>query len=163
MKLSKILLATASLAAFTMPAIAADLSIDNLRARPSLGVSKNSAAFFTVYNHTNKDNKIVSAESTIARKTQLHTHLKVDGVFKMRQVPFVAIPANSKVEFKSGGLHVMLIGVYKKLKLGDKFKLKLNFEHGDPMTVEVPVVKLTGHMMKKGMKMDGMKKKMPAN
>jgi len=157
MKLTKLLLASAGIAAFTLPAFAADMTIENLRARPSLGVSKNSAAFFTLHNHTNVDNKIIRAESTIARKTQLHTHLKVDGVFKMRQVPYIAVPANGQAVLKSGGFHVMLIGVKNKLKVGDNFKLKLIFEHGDPMSVEVPVVKMGA------IKMDGMKKKMPAN
>ncbi len=169
----KPLFASAAVAAaltMTIPAVLADgYKIENPRARPSLGVAKNTAAFFTIHNMGGQADKLVSVEGDVARKIELHTHLKENGVFKMRPVEFIAIPANGKVELKSGGLHVMVIGVHSKLKVGDTFKLKLNFEHAKSMTVMVPVVKMTGHMkMKMPMKMDhkkmdGMKKKKATN
>ena len=152
-----------------VPAALADgYKIENPRARPSLGVAKNTAAFFTIHNATAQADKLLSAEGTVSRKVELHTHLKENGVFKMRQVKFIDIPANGKVELKSGGLHVMVIGVHSPLKVGDKFELKLNFEHAKPMTITVPVKKLTGHMMMNHKKMDhkkmdGMKMKKPSN
>jgi len=166
----------ATLTVMAPETLADGYKIENPRARPSLGVAKNTAAFFTIHNNTGKADKLVSAEGTVSRKVELHTHLKENGVFKMRQVPHIDIPANGMVELKSGGLHVMVIGVHSPLKVGDKFKLKLNFEHAKPMTITVPVKKMTGHMMHmkmdhkkmKGMKMDHKKmdhKKMkaPAN
>jgi copper(I)-binding protein len=151
------------LAATTLPAMADDMKVENPRARPSLGVAKNTAAFFTIYNNTDKDDKLLRAEGDVARKVELHTHLKVDGVFKMRPVKFIAIPAHGKAVLQSGGLHVMVIGVHNKLRVGDSFKLKLNFEHAAPVSITVPVKMLKGHMKMDHKKMHGMKKKMPAD
>lgn len=135
-------------------AFAQDYIVEDVRARPSLGVAKNSAAFFTIENPTDKADKLVSAESDVAKKVELHTHIKENNVFKMRPVESIDIPAHGKAVLQSGGLHVMLIGVHSKLKIGDKFKLKLNFEHGAPITISVPVQKMTGHKKMMHKKMD---------
>lgn len=158
MKLTKSLFKSFTVAvalATTVPVALADgYKIENPRARPSLGVAKNSAAFFTIHNTTGQTDKLLSAESDVADKVQLHTHLKKNGVFKMRQVKFIDVPAKGMAELKSGGLHVMMIGVRSKLKVGDMFKLKLNFEHAKSMTIMVPVMKLGGMKMNhKKMKM----------
>ena len=162
---------TATLAASTTE----NIVVDNIRARPSLGMAKNSAAFFTVHNKSDKDNKLVSAAGDVAKKIQLHNHIKDNGVFRMRQVEFIAMPAHGEAKLAPGGYHVMLIGLNRKLKVGDSFKLKLSFANGETQTITVPVMKIGGHGMKMGQKkmdgmkkmdeksMDGMKKKMPAN
>lgn len=162
-------LATITLAlgiGIAIPAVLADgYKIENPRARPSLGVAKNTAAFFTIHNNTGKADKLISAQGDVAKKVELHTHLKENGVFKMRPVENIVIPANGKAELKSGGLHVMIIGVHNKLKAGDSFKLKLNFEHAAPITITVPVVKMGKMKMQKGMhkKMHGKKKMEQSN
>jgi len=153
------------------PVVLADgMKIENPRARPSLGVAKNTAAFFTIHNGTAQADKLLSAEGTVSRKVELHTHLKENGIFKMRQVRSIDVPANGMVALQPGGLHVMVIGVHSPLKVGDTFELKLNFAHAKPMTITVPVKKQTGHMKMDHSKMDhkkmdGMKKKMkmPSN
>ena len=53
----------------------------------------------------------------------------------------VEIPANKSVEFKPGGLHVMLMNVAKPIKPGDKVPLVLTFEGTDkkPVVVKLDV------------------------
>jgi copper(I)-binding protein len=58
---------------------------------------------------------------------------------QMHPVPNIPIPAGGSVTLKPGGLHVMLIGMQKKLAPGDKFSLTLTFEKAEPMTVEAEV------------------------
>jgi len=142
-----------------------NIIVDDIRARPSLGMAKNSAAFFTAHNNTDKDNKLMSAAGDVAKKIQLHNHLRENGMFKMRRVDSIAMPAHGEAKLAPGGYHVMLIGLNRKLKIGDTFKLKLTFANGETQTITVPVMKIGGHGMMKmdDKKMDGMKKKMPAN
>ena len=123
-------------------ALADGITIDHPRARPSLGAAKNSVAFFTIHNNTDKVDTLLSIESDVAGKVQLHTHSHVNGVFKMRRVEAIEIPAHGMVELKSGGLHVMMMGVRSKLKIGDAFELKLNFEHNPAVTISIPVEKI---------------------
>ena len=174
MKTTKTILSSLAIAATfavsSLPAFADGMMIDNVRARPNIGSGNISAAFFTIHNKGGKANKLIKAESEVSKTVELHTHLKENGVFKMRQVKNIAVPENGMTELKPGGLHVMLIGVKSKLKIGDKFMLKLTFENGESKTLHVPVKKIGSHGMMKmdhkkmdHKKMDGMKKKMPTN
>jgi len=113
-----------------------------------------SASFMTIENHSNKALKIVSAESTVAKTVELHTHTNDNGVMRMRQVPFIEIPANGKTELKPGGLHIMLIGPHNPLKMGQEVKVKLNFEDGSSKMVAMPVKSIKGMMMNHKMPMN---------
>ena len=63
-------------------------------------------------------------------------------VMKMREIKAIEIPANGKVELKSGGLHLMFIDLKEQLKPGSTIKVKLKFEKAGE--VEVPF-KVMGH------------------
>jgi len=67
--------------------------------------------------------------------------MKMEGdVMKMRPLSSIDIPAGSEVSFAKGnpiGYHVMLIGLKKPLKVGDKFSVWLTFKHAGEVEVEV--------------------------
>ena len=82
--------------------------------------------------------------SPVARKAELHTHVEENGLMLMREVEGgLPVPAGQKLELKSGGpLHVMLIDLNQKLKVGDSFPLTVTFEKAAPRTVIVKVERL---------------------
>ncbi len=144
------------LAAFIMlsaPA-RADMIVTDLRARPSLGAAHNSIVWMTLRNTSSEPDRLLRAESTIADRAGLHVHVKErrDGrtIMRMRPVPYVAIPAKGEIRLEPGGLHVMLIGVHRPLHPGDRFPLRLIFEHASPKEVTVPVLKLSETMSRHG-------------
>jgi hypothetical protein len=102
-------------------------------------VSANGAAYVTLMNSGHHADKLVGASSPVAQRAELHTHSMEGGVMKMRPVSSVELAPGKEVEFKPGGLHVMLIGLKHPLKKGDRFPLTLQFAHTPPMTVEVTV------------------------
>jgi copper(I)-binding protein len=53
--------------------------------------------------------QVVGAQTSMSARAELHTHLKVDGVMKMRPVPFIEVPAHGEVTLAPGGLHLMLM------------------------------------------------------
>ena len=61
------------------------------------------------------------------------------GVMSMQPQQSVEIPASDTVEFKPGGLHVMLINLNQDLALGNTILLTLKFEKAGEITLEVPV------------------------
>ena len=61
------------------------------------------------------------------------------GVMMMVQQENVPVGVQSQIEFKPGGLHVMLIGLNQDLKPGDTFQVTLNFEKAGQITMDVPV------------------------
>lgn len=126
----------------------ADVEIDGAYARASIPNVPNSAAFFVIKNNSDKDIAITSANSDIAEKNELHTHIKENQMMKMIKIEKLVVPAKSSLELKSGGDHVMLIGLKKELKAGDEISLELIFSDGDKKSIKVPVKDLASTMHK---------------
>ena len=126
----------------------ADVEIEGAYARASIPNVPNSAAFFVIKNNSNKDIAITSANSDIAEKNELHTHIKENKMMKMMKIEKLVVPAKSSLELKSGGDHVMLMGLKKELKTGDEISLELSFSDGDKKSIKVPVKDLASTMHK---------------
>ena len=126
----------------------ADVEIDGAYARASIPNVPNSAAFFVIKNNSDKDIAITSANSDIAEKNELHTHIKENKMMKMMKIEKLVVPAKSSLELKSGGDHVMLIGLKKELKAGDEISLELSFSDGDKKSIKVPVKDLASTIHK---------------
>ena len=126
----------------------ADVEIDGAYARASIPNVPNSAAFFVIKNNSDKDIAITSANSDIAEKNELHTHIKENEMMKMMKIEKLVVPAKSSLELKSGGDHVMLMGLKKELKVGDEINLELSFSDGDKKKIKVPVKDLASTMHK---------------
>lgn len=126
----------------------ADIEIERAYARASIPNVPNSAAFFVIKNNSDKDIAITSANSDIAEKNELHTHIKENKMMKMMKIEKLVVPAKSSLELKSGGDHVMLMGLKKELKAGDEINLELSFSDGDKKKIKVPVKDLASTMHK---------------
>lgn len=126
----------------------ADVEIDGAYARASIPNVPNSAAFFVIKNNSDKNIAITSANSDIAEKNELHTHIKENQMMKMMKIEKLVVPAKSSLELKSGGDHVMLIGLKKELKAGDEISLELSFSDGDKKSIKVPVKDIASTMHK---------------
>ena len=142
--MKKFVLSIASIAAV----FGADVEIDGAYARASIPNVPNSAAFFVIKNNSDKDIAITSANSDVAEKNELHTHIKENKMMKMIKIEKLVVPAKSSLELKSGGDHVMLIGLKKELKAGDEISLELSFSDGDKKSIKVPVKDLASTMHK---------------
>ena len=142
--MKKFVLSIASIAAV----FGADVEIDGAYARASIPNVPNSAAFFVIKNNSDKDIAITSANSDIAKKNELHTHIKENQKLKMMKIEKLVVPAKSSLELKSGGDHVMLMGLKKELKAGDEINLELSFSDGDKKSIKVPVKDLASTMHK---------------
>lgn len=126
----------------------ADIEIEGAYARASIPNVPNSAAFFVIKNNSDKDIAITSANSDVAEKNELHTHIKENKMMKMMKIEKLVVPAKSSLELKSGGDHVMLMGLKKELKAGDEINLELSFSDGDKKKIKVPVKDLASTMHK---------------
>jgi hypothetical protein len=120
---------------------AGDIAIDHPYATVSMSGSKNGAVYFKGIKNTGKDaDQLMSVKSSIADKTEIHEMKMVGDVMKMRALNAIDIPAGSVVSVIKGnpnGYHVMLLGLKKPLKVGDKFPLWLSFKKAGEVEVEV--------------------------
>lgn len=108
-------------------------------ARPA-PAGQNSAIYFQINNPTSSVDSLLSASTTVAQATELHkSQMDSSGVMSMHPQEAVEIPARETVEFKPGGLHVMLINLNQELAPGDTLLLTLKFKEAGEITLEVPV------------------------
>jgi|YelNatPaOPRAMG01_1025707.scaffolds.fasta_scaffold03033_8 Uncharacterized protein conserved in bacteria len=99
----------------------------------------NSAAYFKIINNSSKNDTLISAESNSAEVVEIHETFKENNKMGMRAVKFVEIPAKSEVNFKPGGLHIMLINLNRNLKNNDTINLVLKFKLSKEIKMKVPV------------------------
>lgn len=144
LSLPRFLLTAALLAFAPLAAQAADSSVGvaDPYARAVPPGQPNSAAFMTLTNASAQPRALVSAASPAAKTVELHTHVKEDGMMRMRKVERIEIPAGETVTLAPGGLHVMLIGLNEALSPGQKVELTLSFDDGSEAKVQAPVRKI---------------------
>jgi periplasmic copper chaperone A len=99
----------------------------------------NSAVYLNLRNTSREADRLVGVESPVARTAEIHHSQLEDGIVRMRRVDGISLDAGETVEFRPGGLHLMLIDVNRPLHPGDRFPLVLNLEKNGAHEVEVVV------------------------
>ncbi len=117
-----------------------DLLITQAFARSTVPGQTSGAAYLSIENKGKAPDKLIGVASPAAKSVQIHTMAMDGNVMKMREATEIALQPATKVAMQPGdGYHIMLIGLKKALKAGDKFPLTLNFEKSGKVEVAVPV------------------------
>jgi hypothetical protein len=126
---------------FAGPGVSADAGVAVFGAwsRALPPVVKIGAAYLQVTNTKPVDIVLVGAEASIAERAELHEHVHVNGMMRMRQLQNVQIAAGSTVRFAPHGLHIMLFGLRRPLNDGADYELTLRFASGERTTLVVTV------------------------
>ena len=122
-------------------AAAAKIQAVDAWARAGAAEMGNGAAYMILRNSGDTADRLVKAESDVAGAVELHKSSMEGGMMKMAPVENIEVPAKGQAELKPGGLHVMLIGLKRDLKAGEKIKLKLQFEKAGMQEIEAEVRK----------------------
>ena len=103
----------------------------------------NVAAYFIIDNKGKQDDRLLSVDTPISDRSELHEHVMTGDVMRMQQVANVAVPAGGKVVFSPSAYHVMIMQPKDRSLLtdGKRFPLTLHFEKAGDITVEVAVQK----------------------
>lgn len=130
----KTLTLTAMIAAFSLPAMAEDVTVGDLMItdtwmRATTSVARSTGGFFTVHNHGDNDERLLSASADFAM-VQVHETVMQDGVNRMQeQADGIVIPAGGSVSFAPGAYHLMLMGLETGLPMGEERQITLLFEN----------------------------------
>ena len=115
------------------------LQVQDAWARPA-NAGSNGAAYFIIHNPSKTEDVLLSASSDVAEAAELHmSSMNADGIMMMEPQESVPVSAGENVEFKPGGLHVMLVNLYQDLGVGDTFELNLEFQNAGSLTLQVEV------------------------
>ena len=125
-----------------LPALAqAHMVIEDAYARASSPVAQSGAAFMTIFNHSDMDDRLIGVTSTAAERLELHTHIMEDnGVMRMVEVEEgFAIPAGDTIALERGAMHVMMLGLTEPLVQGEDIEVTFSFEHADPVVHTITI------------------------
>ena len=135
--LSATLLATL----IALPAAAADIMVMDPYARAASPSAKAGAAFMTLHNTGDTDDRLIAAQTDAAQRVELHTHIETgDGVMQMTEIEGgIPLPAGEMHKMVRGGDHVMLMGLNGPLEQGEDITVTLVFEEAGEVVVTIPV------------------------
>lgn len=100
------------------------------------GVS-NTAGFMTIKNNTGKPLILKDVELNWARMAMIHRSKIVNGMATMSHQDTLTI--DSELEFKPGGLHIMIMGMDKALDVSKDYNILLHFAGHEPIAVDFKV------------------------
>lgn len=132
--IASLLLALSSL----VSAIAnAQVTIKDAWIRATVAPQKVTGAFMQIT--SKQDMKLIAVSSKIADSAEIHS-MEMDGnMMKMREIKDLPLPAGKTTELKPGGMHIMLFGLKKAVKEGEKITLHLTLEDNKKQRQQVEV------------------------
>jgi hypothetical protein len=134
------------LAGIVTPVAAADFTagpvvVSDPWIRASAGSAmKTGAAYAVLTNNGAEMDRLVAAESPVAERVELHTHLMEGGVMKMRQIEAIEVHPGTPTVLQPGGLHIMFIGLHAPIKEGTAVPLTLVFEKAGRIAISARVL-----------------------
>lgn len=122
-----------------------DLQISDAWARETVAGQSTTAAYMTLANRGQGDDRLVSVAAAAPASASLHSTKNEGGISRMRSLESgLAIPAGATIDLKPGGTHVMLTGLKAPVRSGDVVKLTLRFEKSGERPVEFHVASAAG-------------------
>jgi periplasmic copper chaperone A len=104
------------------------------------GQALTAAAYVTIENRGGAD-QLIGVRSNIGQAS-LHESAMEAGVMRMRPIEpgqGMSVPSNGRLVLAPGGAHVMITGLKKPLKAGDRFTLTMLFDRSRPHQVPIMV------------------------
>ena len=109
------------------------------------GQSQTAAAYVTIDNKGGAD-ELTGVRASIG-DAMLHESSMDGGVMRMRPIASgegLVVPSNGSLRLAPNGTHVMVMGLRKPLKAGDRFDLTLLFDKAGPRKVTISVKPAAG-------------------
>ena len=118
-----------------------DIVIDHPWARPTFSAVVPAAVYFDIVNKGETPDRLISASTERAQAVELHvTETDENGIAKMRMLKDgIGAPGDETTSMETGAYHVMLIGLDKKLEVGEEFVMALEFEKAGKFDVVIKV------------------------
>lgn len=98
-------------------------------------------AYMTLRNNGAAADRLIGVSSPAAERAEIHETRIEDGTATMRPAPGLEIKRRASVQLRPGGLHVMLIGLRRPLREGERITLALTFERAGTIEIEARVEK----------------------
>jgi len=118
---------------------AAGLQVEHAWVRLPLPGADMATAYMTLRNDGDADIVVDSVMSEAAEHAAVHRTVEQGGMLRMESLSALVVPGHGVVNMVPGHMHVMLEGLKRRLKSGDRVRLVLHTASGETLTVEAPV------------------------
>jgi copper(I)-binding protein len=116
------------------------ISISRPWARPDAAVSTRAGGFLTITNSRTEPDRLVAAASPLADRIEIHAVKVVGPDTRMRPLAGgLLIPAESTLELRPRGYHLLLIGLDRPPAAGSRLPVTLTFEKAGRLEIELVV------------------------
>jgi copper(I)-binding protein len=115
------------------------LSILEPWSRATPGGARVGVGYLVIDNRSAAPDRLLAAESDVSATAQVHETVNEAGVVRMKPVDAVVIAPNGRLELKPGGYHLMLSGLKRPLREGERFAAALVFEKAGRVAVTFTV------------------------
>ena len=141
MKIKLFITAFSSFLALSPILSAGQIVISDAYARSAGPLAKAGAAYMKIMNHSDESDRLIGVQSDIAKKTELHKHLKDEnGVIRMVRIDEgIEIGSMKEHRLVRGGQHIMFMGLKEAFKTGKIIPVTLFFEIAGEVGVEIVV------------------------
>ena len=92
-----------------------------------------SAGFFVLTNNTDADIRITGANSPQFGAVEIHETIVVDGIYRMREMDALVVPARGSVTLRRAGMHLMLM---RAQDVGDSVSIELSSDGVPVLTID---------------------------
>ena len=115
--------------------------ISDAYAQSSGPLAKAGAAYMKIMNHSEGSDRLIGVKSDIAKKTELHTHVKDDNdVMRMVHIDEgIKIGPMKEHSLVRGGQHIMFMGLKEPFETGKIISVILLFEKAGEISIEIVV------------------------
>ena len=108
--------------------------------RTSAAVAQQAGGFFTVTNKGREPDRLISAESPVAARVEIHGIKVVGAGITMRAMEKgLGLPPDTAITLKPRGYHLSLLELKKPLTKGERVPVTLTFEKAGSRQIELVV------------------------
>ncbi len=98
-----------------------------------------SAAYMHLSNPSAQEQRIIAVRSPDARTVEIHESSESNGMWSMRRLEGLSLPAGGSVPLQPGGVHLMVFGIAHYPSEGDVLTFLLLLESGEEVVVKAEV------------------------
>ena len=123
-------------------AVQAQIKVEQPWTRATAPSAQNGAAFMTLVNPAGSPaERLLAAESSVAKTVELHNQVMDGNVMRMRKVDGIDVKPGESVKLDPMGLHVMFLGLTAPLKEGSSVPITLVFQRAGRIEIKAEVAK----------------------
>ena len=126
---------------FSTHSYAHHLTVSNARIHEGPPSQKVLAAYLTLNNNSDSVVEVVTLESPLFERIEIHQTIIENDVAKMQQIDALIIEPHSMLELSPGAQHLMMISPTIRITAGTTVPVSFTLADGNRFELDIPVVK----------------------